>query len=859
MENKSVANNRQELFENIVRTYLDALHSHGVRIYDFENPAEHLSGLAMLLYLIKHDCLIKAINMPDGKDAVVLTLSPSVVAGDMENWIANKIGSKGLLRTTPIENEAVASLYDKYRNFLRTRNNAHALIATYDAIREVQLSDADCVELLEVAERLVAQRYSKVSAEFTNPTSLSQLVWNMLSQKPRTVLDPFMGGASFATPLPKDVKFIGWDIQPSIVEYAQLKLALSGREFACECVDCIEKICGEKYDAIVTCPPFGVKRQDGLDIFEYAFRLFENNSATTGEMVIVAPSMLCFSAGRYASLRKEFTEKNYLDKIIALPSGYFYGTAISCSVIHLKKTRNADDPIQVYNFGEGAIDLGRGRRDIDPTIEHIVDGCVVEDMRCVSVSMDDIREQDYSWNVLSYPEKHAIGGYYGGIYVPFSSVVTRFRPEVCRSTEHADELLNIRNVNHYLDKLDTYSTKQGRYVAVTEPVLVVGYKASCPLVAIEASETTPVYLSDREIIYRCLDNISPKFLANLFSDNFYEQSYFAIGSWNDINRNIDTWLQRIDVSIIPLAEQLVIVEDAYRANLRKQAEDSHMLEYIEEIKEQYTQEVRSRKHNMRPYLREMKSSNDLAQLILKKASSIEEVQEKLLPLLLKMEQNRKGLSEIVDHLSQIDKYGEPEIVEIDKILHERFLYHKRQTEAEIKFCSHIPSVGYCEETGEIFRLEKPELGHFVKICPYDLRRMVDCIIDNARVHGFEGKDAGHHIEIDLSCDETEEMVEIRFTNDGKPFPEGFDINRYGLLGEKAGPHAGTGDGGHQVVSIAKHFHGYVTLESTKADNPESCVSIVIHLPAYHQEEWDNEQQGRIDLIDPIVSITKTKV
>lgn len=853
MENRSLS--RQEMFKEIAMTFLNASRGHGMRVYDFDNPIERLSGLALMLYLMKNNSLVKAINMPDSKDAVVLTISPSLEAGDFENWISQKIGSKGLLKTAPINNAVVANLYERYRKSLRMCNDPYSLIKAFDLIRAANLAEFEYLMLLEVAEKYMAS--NSRCYEFTNPSSLGQLVWNVLSNNPESVFDPFMGTATFATTLPSDIKFTGWDLNQDIVEYTQIKLAISDRRFVCEVADSPEKACCEKYDAIVTFPPIGVQHPNGIDFVEYAFRLFKEQTTDSGEMAIVVANNFCSSRGIYANLRKEFTEKNYLDKIIAIPGGYLYGTSIPCTVLHLKKNREENESIKVYNFGEDVIELERGRIEIDPTIEHIANGYSVEDLRCVYIYTDDIRNQEYSWEVLRYPEKHKLGRYHGGDYIPFKDVVTRFRPESYNAAEFADKILHIRKVDFYLNKIGITDAKSGRYVIVTEPVLVVGYKASCPLIAIEASKSKPAYLSNREIIYRCSDKVLPKYLAHLFSNNYLDQRYFEMGYPIDINRHINTWLQGIDICIIPIAEQQVIVEDAYRAHLKKQAEDAHMSEFIEKIKEEYTQEVRSRKHNMRPFLREMKSSNDLAKLILQKTTSVDEIKEKLLPLLEKMERNRKGLSEIVDHLSQVDKYGEPELVEINRFMHERFLFYKNQTEAKISCHSSIASFGYCEETGKFLRLEKPQPGHFIMISPYDLRRMFDCIIDNARVHGFEGNDKGHRIDIDLSYDENEEMVEIRFTNDGKPLPKGFDINRYSLLGEKAGIHAGTGDGGHQVVSIAKHFHGYVTLESTSANDPEPRVSIIVHLPAYDKDEWDNEEQGQPDFTgDPIISISK---
>ena len=73
-----------------------------------------------------------------------------------------------------------------------------------------------------------------------------------------------------------------------------------------------------------------------------------------------------------------------------------------------------------------------------------------------------------------------------------------------------------------------------------------------------------------------------------------------------------------------------------------------------------------------------------------------------------------------------------------------------------------------------------------------------------------------------------------------------DVNTYGRRNGKAGKHAGTGDGGYQVVSIATHYGGYVELHSTSQDEPNSRVTISVFLPVAYNFWFDNSDDENDD-------------
>jgi signal transduction histidine kinase len=298
-----------------------------------------------------------------------------------------------------------------------------------------------------------------------------------------------------------------------------------------------------------------------------------------------------------------------------------------------------------------------------------------------------------------------------------------------------------------------------------------------------------------------------------------------------------------EVGLPSFPVQLSRVEEYRDQHFRNLIQDSKISKYIDEMKQQYIDEVRSRKHNMRPFLSEIKSSVDLARLYLDKASSIEELKAKLSSLLDSIQSNGESLASIVERLSQEDKFEEPIYLDIEQAVEDCAEYYRKNTALSISVLKLMEEpvaapadLDHCETWGK-----------YALISSYDFRRMLNAIIENARVHGFEGHDEGHHIEITIDYDW--DKFKISVWNDGLPFPEGFDINTYGQRGGKAGKHAGTGDGGHQVVAIADHFGGWVEINSSGAGNPQNYAEVIVYLHIADKDFDESLYEGLDDILD----------
>lgn len=308
----------------------------------------------------------------------------------------------------------------------------------------------------------------------------------------------------------------------------------------------------------------------------------------------------------------------------------------------------------------------------------------------------------------------------------------------------------------------------------------------------------------------------------------------------------------VDAQLFPLIMDKIIVPshtDLERATFLSEANykaigssKKKMEDRLNEKKAEYINEVRMRKHDMRPHLRQMASSERLMLHYLDNINDIEDLKKLLKKQISTSHNALQSLSELVEHLSNEERFGEPECVNLNDYFHnieknsevnftikvscEKALAQRKKEIEELKEKNKKENVPSMQDMDE---KTITECSLDVYIAPVDLDRIVNNIIENARRHGglSDGRKSDYYISIDVKIDYQRDMYQIDFSNNGKPLPKGMTKERYGLKGEKASPNAGTGSGGYIVKSIVEHYGGDFDLFST-----DGITTIRIYLPKY---------------------------
>ena len=284
----------------------------------------------------------------------------------------------------------------------------------------------------------------------------------------------------------------------------------------------------------------------------------------------------------------------------------------------------------------------------------------------------------------------------------------------------------------------------------------------------------------------------------------------------------DYGLQKFMNEILVPTDKKVISIETYRINkeqsVLKKQQDRYSI-----MKTEYINEVRMRKHDMRPHMKQLNSAKNLMQHYVDNMDKIDDVKQHLNHQLARFRDALGHLSDLIEHLSDEEKFGESErfslidyfkelisesnndiYIDFDDVAIENYIKKKIYEYSD-----------YMKEQAKLIAkgLPKGEMPKardlsYVMIAPLDFDRMVQNILENARKHGFtDSTRSDYMIWIMISVDEKRNMYVIDFKNNGTPLPEGMTKERYGIKGEKAGLNGGTGSGGYIVKSIVTHYGG----------------------------------------------------
>ena len=287
----------------------------------------------------------------------------------------------------------------------------------------------------------------------------------------------------------------------------------------------------------------------------------------------------------------------------------------------------------------------------------------------------------------------------------------------------------------------------------------------------------------------------------------------------------DFGLNKFLNDILVPTNKILIKNETYRMD-RELSMLKEQQEKFSIMKTEYINEVRMRKHDMRPHMKQLNSAKNLMQHYVDNMDKIDDVKQHLCHQLTRFHDALNHLSDLIEHLSDEEKFGEPERFSITDYF-KKLVSELKNSGYDIEYF--IDSVAienylkvnvdeYIEHTITLANAQDEEFkkrGYtfpmhwsYAMIAPIDFDRMVQNILENARKHGFtDSARSDYKVWIVLSVDEKRNMYVIDFKNNGTRLPKGMTKERYGIRGEKAGLNGGTGSGGYIVKSIVTHYGG----------------------------------------------------
>jgi type I restriction enzyme M protein len=276
----------------------------------------------------------------------------------------------------------------------------------------------------------------KKGGEFYTPQQISKILAKIVTNgktKLKSVYDPTCGSGSLLLRVAKEVddvsNFYGQESIHTTYNLARMNMILHDvhyLKFDIKQEDTLEhpQHIDKRFEAIVANPPFSAHwsanplhmSDDRFSQYgklapktkaDYAFvqhmihQLDEN-----GTMAVVLPHGVLFRGKAEGHIRKYLIEdKNYLDAVIGLPAGLFYGVTIPVCVLVFKKCREDSDNIIFIDASKEFEKVKAQNYLTDENVAKVVDTFKSRetiDKYSYLASLDEVKENDYNLNIPRY-------------------------------------------------------------------------------------------------------------------------------------------------------------------------------------------------------------------------------------------------------------------------------------------------------------------------------------------------------------------------------------------------------------------------------------------------------------------------
>jgi type I restriction enzyme M protein len=667
----------------------------------------------------------------------------------------------------------------------------------------------------------IYQSQGKKSNGIVQPIELTRFICELADlPKNSRIFNPFAGPASFGVYFDNDQNYFGQEINQKTWAIGALRLMAHNRQIN----NISESIAtdylhqdsilswpnqSEKFDLIVTHPPFNVKLGPEHFLFNPDIRTLEqfliqrgvNSLNSKGKLIALLPNNFLFkSSNQDRILRKNLIKDDLIDSIISFPPGLLQNTGIPLIILVIDKDKQNPGKvrfIEANNFVDSIDSHNSILNDFE--FINLIKGIQQDSDTVKFVDNSKIIEAKYNLNVSMYFQEDIEGVKLGDILDSFQGIRVNLpeKGKLVRIRDLKDDEIDYTLV---LPDIEETELNSNHFREINASCILLANKWKTLKPTLFDFSKTSIFLNPNITSFKINEKIVDKaYLINeLHADYVLKQlDVVRLGATIPYIRKAD--LLKIVLKLPSLEEQRAkmqgIVELSDKIKVLKQernalAHGSVITQFNEYASLKHTlgrprQNILDWTDNLLDFLNNSESFDALNN------EFFEYYQLDIISALKEIKRDVNFMSEVLDK-------GENGFVveEYDKTI---------LTLSDVN-----KQINELSGNGFNFKIERDLLvgeklkdrGIYGNKIP--LKILIDNLLTNAHKYAFERNGIANEVIFELK--EVDEFLLMEVRNNGKPFPKNFDRDKFITKFSTADSKSGTGLGGYDINQVAVEFN-----------------------------------------------------
>jgi type I restriction enzyme M protein len=294
------------------------------------------------------------------------------------------------------------------------------ILESFEGLKQYIFSD-EYPSLFDSFLYQLANSKGRLGGEYLQPKELTKLVSNIVSLTPNAkIFNPFAGVASFQSLAKQNVSYFGQELNHKTWALGTLRAWAhnASSQFRYKREESIQNwpVAGEKFDLIVTNPPFGLKISN-LGIpgeFISKYRTVEQfildksheNLSENGKVITFMSQGTLLRQNGSEHILANLIESNLLDTIVSFPGGILKHTGIPFAMVILSKDNSSANKVRFIKADKYVQVDQKGIKVLDYySLAGLINGKLQDSESLRVVDKQQIRDNDFDLNILQYFKK----------------------------------------------------------------------------------------------------------------------------------------------------------------------------------------------------------------------------------------------------------------------------------------------------------------------------------------------------------------------------------------------------------------------------------------------------------------------